>query len=221
MNRKPFKTNSAAQHESNGSVFPFEAEETLQDLNHIEAMATFADLKRHEFTLSFRNIRNLETLKVLLEVRPDLKERNFAGLNYLRLAVENGAVDWIEYLVKAGYSFHEKDLNGQIPMFYVKFDDINCVDVIYALIEPGTDIYAMNNGRENIAHCLLSVNSSFEVVTKFVDYTLERGYIKLWTMKNRYGTSAYQLLSRKLGETHSSVKSVLSKLKLTSSQCEH
>lgn len=186
-------------------------------MNLTEANDSFPELLS-KACFSSGNLRNLETLKVLLQIYPDFKGSNYYGMNYLHVAAYKGAVDWIKYLVKVGHSVHEKDDHGETPMFHFNAYDTNYVGIIQVLVKNGANIYAVNLHQENIAHLLLRrMSLNLQCLPQFLKYTLNRGYHQLWAMKDDKGTSAYQLLS---GETSPSAKVLLSKLSSSSSRSQ-
>lgn len=204
----------------------FVAWKLLQHINLSEANKVFTTLDLNSSMIS-RDFQDIEILKTLVRVCSDFSLCNKDKYGYLHLAVANGLPDWVEYLLKIGEDVNKRASMEETPLHLIGGDQL--VKITRLLVDNGADAYAVNSSKSNVAHILLNKLENrlrLQVAARllgrreqpkisdnhfqeWVEYMLDAGHSKLWSMADHDEISPFEQMVRIFGVGHEISKTVL------------
>lgn len=146
--------------------------EYIKKYGMVDNILTNDDYKHRMIHIS-ANTDNLDILKMLLALNPDINVKNKHGNTPLHLAADKKLYDNVEELIKLGADVNLKNNKGEIPMFISsKLGDYKLIRLFY---NSGSNHLSLDNNRNNAVNvCIMHAKPSKDKI-EIINYFLERG----------------------------------------------
>lgn len=183
------------------------ADRVLLALDKKEALSSIMHMNASYY--SFEKLQNIETLKLLIGICPDISPSNYWQRNYLHYACQQGKVEWAKFLIDFGYDVNQFDIDGDTPLLWISVE--RALELTKLLAENKANIYAVNRRKDNFLHCVLQKcgPADSDIISEWVTCTLQIGCDVLWKMPNKQGITPLEIVYKILGSHHPTFLSLM------------